>query len=493
MSVSAKTSGDRERQILEKALALFTLLVLAAAWAGGMARAQSATAARIGNISPEIVAIRELGDSLYQGQRRGTDGSRPEDVFTIALESHPGYGGPLAVAIVVNGEKVIEHVAVLETSDTRTYIAQIVDKGILNAFLGRDLEHPGRVDAVSGATLSSSAVINGVTRACAAIGAARFGLPLPQRPPPAISNTERIKLALVVLFFAAALFIASAKFPWNKRRAVLFLHIASAIALGFLYGTQFSLAGVSLLLSGAWVRGVASYAPMACLLLAAGIFLVKRKNHYCAMVCPFGGWQECLGAITNGPTPRTAPWMKWLSRFLALAALAFSLYFRNPSIAGYEPFSRTFNFIGSGVLFAASILIVLASLGFRRPWCRLLCPVTPFIDYIAFLRGWGASLLKKGRRVGIAPAPSSAASDSSRARSGGKGKAVATGVLFLLLFALCGMELGAAWRATLEQDASSVAVTRSLMRSTPAQPSPLPAERAPAGDRHSPEGASHAE
>jgi len=52
----------------------------------------------------------------------------------------------------------------------------------------------------------------------------------------------------------------------------------------------------------------------------------------------------------------------------------------------YEPFGKAFNFIGSGVIYSLTILIVLASLMFKRPWCHLFCPTTMIVSYFRFAR-----------------------------------------------------------------------------------------------------------
>ncbi len=383
-------------QGLQKVLAILTLVLLAGAWVAGSMRATGAESARLANISPDIVGIQKAGDNLYTAQRKGAPQPvPPADQFYIAIAEHPGYGGPLHMAVVVNGEKRIEHVAVLQSADTSTYISKVVSMNVLDAFLGKSVDAMPKVDTISGATLSSTAIITAVQRASALIGNTRFNMPAPVDSSE-IGTREIVKSVLVMLFFVLAVVMSLKAFPLKTKWLRLALLVASVVVLGFMYGTQFSLSTMVILLAGFWTKGMASYAPLLCLVLAILAFFATKKNLFCASICPFGGLQECLSRITNCSPPPTTRWMKFLARALALAALCAALYFRAPSDAAYEPFGRTFNFIGSGVLFGLSILIIVTSLAFKRPWCRLLCPMTPLFDYFQFMRTWIAGLRKRG-------------------------------------------------------------------------------------------------
>jgi polyferredoxin len=90
--------------------------------------------------------------------------------------------------------------------------------------------------------------------------------------------------------------------------------IVSTLVLGVWLGTQFSLSSLTLLMSGVWIRGVASYAALLCLVLAILVFLITRKNLYCATLCPFGAVQDGLGRITGCSPPPRYPWLVWTAR-----------------------------------------------------------------------------------------------------------------------------------------------------------------------------------
>lgn len=364
---------------LERILAVATLCILLAAWVAGGVRSEGASLGRIKNISSEIENVRQVRPSVFEGNRKGDSA----DKLYIGLAEHPSYGGTLQVAVVVNMDEVIERVALVQTTDTTTYIDRVLGDGVLDAFLGAPDTDLPQVDAVSGATLSSSAMIRGVEKATSYIRGTAVS-----REPVNLSTEELVKAALTLSLFLMAVFISSRLFRWNKIYARLALLAVSTVVLGFMYGAQFSLSSLVLLMAGLWTKGLASYTALICLVLAVLVFFVTRKNLYCAMVCPFGGLQEGLGRITKCSAPKKTGWMKWTARAFALVALSAALYFRNPSDAQYEPFGMAFSFIGSTAIFALFVLIVVASLIIKRPWCTLLCPVTPVFDYLAFMRNW---------------------------------------------------------------------------------------------------------
>jgi len=374
------------KQSIKRILAVATLFVLIAAWGAGGMRSEDASLGRIKNISAEIENVRQVRPSVFEGNRKGNSA----DKLYIGLAEHPSYGGPLQVAVVVNSDKIIERVALVQSVDTTTYIKRVLSDGILDAFLGAGDSQLPQVDAVSGATLSSVAMIKGVEKAVSYIHGADVSEERRQ-----LSAGEWGKAGFTVLLFMMALFISSRFFRWKKSYARLGVLAVATVVLGFMYGAQPSLVSLVQLLSGLWTKGLASYTALICLTMAAVVFFATKKNLYCAMICPFGGIQEGLGRITKCSPPKKAEWMKWTARGLALVALCAALYFRNPSTSQYAPFGMAFSFIGSAVVFALMVLVVVASLVVKRPWCTLLCPAGPVFDYFSFVRKWLTAISKK--------------------------------------------------------------------------------------------------
>ncbi len=384
---------------LEKIFAVLSLFALIGSFALGNFRSQDALGTQLNAILPELSEFSTITPDVLEL----TTNSGEKYIF--ALASHPGYAGQMLTGIVVNSTGIIESVAILESPDTSPYIKQVLDAKIPDAYLGGNIQVNPNPDSVSGATLSSVALKQGIAKASAKIMLNEEVLALfpelkidPNNLSKAnvllnessisLSMTEMIKIALVVMFFALTLFVASKKFPFSKKKARYAILVSSVILLGFMYGTQFSISTVVLFFSGVWIVGLASYAPLICLILAVLIFVFTKKNLYCSFICPFGALQEGVSMITSCKNPSSNPVIKWFSRFFALALICLAFYFSQPSVATYEPFGKTFNFVGSLTLFMLSSSIIIFSLFLQKPWCKLLCPMTPFFDYIYFWRNW---------------------------------------------------------------------------------------------------------
>jgi len=361
-------------------LTLLLPLALFFAWAGGQSRTTDAMIQQLNNISDDIIQLVQVNNNLYRGQSR----KNPGETLYVAHVSMPSYGGSLEVAAVVDSKKNILYAAILSSSDTSSYLEKVVGLGILDAFVDQSIEQVPQVDAISGATLSSTAITRGIEEAVQQIGAAEFGMSEVEQDHRS-ATPETVKILAIFLFFAAALVISSKKFK-AKRKARSVLLVLSVLVLGFWLGAQFSLSTVVSLLNGSWLKGMATYAALLCLVLAILTFLVTRKNIFCTYICPFGAIQEGLGKITGCPAPVQTKWMVWVARFWALIVLLPALYYRMPSYAMYEPFGKAFNFIGSGVIYSLTILVVLSSLLFKRPWCHLFCPTTMIVSYFRFAR-----------------------------------------------------------------------------------------------------------
>lgn len=368
------------KRIMNIVIAVLIPLALAVAWVGGEFRTESAILEQIQNISADITDLTPIGESIYQGYRL-----KSESPLYIALDDKPSYGGPLTVATVVNDKQMIEHVAILQSTDTSSYLEKVVGLGILSAYIGQSIDKLPHVDAISGATISSSAITRGIGWATNRIGVEKFNLPeIEGAAEPATPETA--KLITILLFFIAASYLTSKHFPWDRKKSRFVLMATSVMTLGFMYGALISLSTVVSLLSGNWAKGLASYAPLFCLVLALAAFMVLRKNLYCAVICPFGAVQEGLGMITGCSAPVRSGWMVWLTRSWVFSLLMAAVYLHAPSDSIYEPFGKAFNFIGSGTVYGLTVLVVISALIFKRPWCLLFCPATVLFDYFNFVK-----------------------------------------------------------------------------------------------------------
>jgi NosR/NirI family transcriptional regulator, nitrous oxide reductase regulator len=359
---------------------IISLLAVAFAWFAGARSSRDILLVQLHEMEPSLTDIEKVEDDMFKAQ------SVYGEVY-IAVDAVPGYGGPVKVAVVVDRDKRICRLAVLEAKETRSNFDDVVKSGLLDAFSGKRIDKMPVVQAVSGATMTSGAILESIDNAVHRIDAVRFGADYTETPR-RIPQKQIAKTAMAACLFILALWVKSNRYPWSRkwgRRGCLLL---SFVTLGVIFAAQPSLSTLVLFLSGSWTSGLASYTTLLCLLLSGFIVLITGNNLYCQMICPFGAIQEGLSSIFRPKAPALQPWTRWIPRLLVLVVICFGLYFRAPGNASYEPFSKVFSFAGSGVMFAVALISVLASLFFLRPWCGTLCPMRSVFEFINFGRNW---------------------------------------------------------------------------------------------------------
>jgi polyferredoxin len=167
--------------------------------------------------------------------------------------------------------------------------------------------------------------------------------------------------------------------------------LTGMIFIGFVYTAPLTISQVIAFLSGYWPdwqNNLYWYILIGGILFATTL---DAKNPYCSWFCPFGAFQEALSKLTDAKIYRPKGWKKflqWLPRVLALTAIVLGLAFRQPGIAGYEPFATLFDLRGTAIEWILLAITVLASLIFYRPFCNFLCPIDPVVDYIGAVRRW---------------------------------------------------------------------------------------------------------
>jgi Na+-translocating ferredoxin:NAD+ oxidoreductase RnfG subunit len=207
-----------------------------------------------------------------------------------------GFGGKLNLAIHMDASGKMIDLLLVRSNETPSYLDLL--RGWLDSLQGKSLvarEPFAGINAVTGATISSQAVLNAIR-----ISGKRFaeevlgGPPSVQTSAPVQSWTAHLPdmtgLYLVGAFVAAFLAAHRGK-PWSR---IIVLTLTLAVG-GIVLNAQYSSEQIATLLS--------LDAPTARLtgvfLLVVGVPLVVLLfgNLYCGYVCPFGAAQELLGYI----------------------------------------------------------------------------------------------------------------------------------------------------------------------------------------------------
>ncbi len=286
-----------------------------------------------------------------------------------------GFGGPVPFIVGATQEGKILGLALLMNAESESFLEELSQKKFFDQWNGLNVTEAlqKKVDAVSGATMTSSAVIGGIQNRMASLSG--------ERPPAASIQPARLAkniLAGLVLIWASWSFF----FPQMGNRYRTWLLIANIVVLGFLNGYFISMAlTYRWLLNGIPWAGLPILAVLVFWILA--IHIGTNKPLYCAFVCPYGSAQELMGKILS-KKPCMPGWIVKLgkhSRKVVLGGLVFLLILGcNFDLTYAEPFSAfLYDYAAWSVIILASVFLFV-SLFYPRFWCRYLCPSGQLLD-----------------------------------------------------------------------------------------------------------------
>lgn len=320
-------------------------------------------------------------------------GTRPmgqgADVLLSSLAVAPdvkGYGGPINLAMLVRGDGTIGTLRVLESRETPGYVKGI-GRWLHASFEGR---HIGRdfvlgkdsgngddhsVDALTGATITSRAVVTTVNRTKNQV-AELMSIPVQTQPPPPVWPRY---LQPSVLYMLAAFLVALVMYLWPRaaravwpRRAML---LANLVLGGLVFDIQLSSVHLERLMR-LDLPSLAS-AELVVLMGGAGILALLLGPLYCGSICPAGAAQELLSLA--GPGIRPGPELERRARYIRYLVLAITVVVwmlsGSRAVVDADPLAHIF----SGSMPTAVLLLVIASASLSifsyRFWCRTFCPV----------------------------------------------------------------------------------------------------------------------
>jgi hypothetical protein len=295
-----------------------------------------------------------------------------------ASGSASGYGGPMLLVAGIDTLGRVAGVEVVEQRETpifwRMVRASDYFKAIAGArFDGINYDYPNVV-GVTGATISSDAVVASVRASVAEVAGEAFDVrvPLPRQA----FEFGILEITILVVFLTG---ITVHRAGGRARRSIRWAcQIAGLLILGFWKDSPITLAKITMLLSGYFpdVRtGLALY------LLIGGFAVttfIYGRNIYCLYACPFGAAQRCVGVI-GGKSFGLPAWsvrlMQWLRNVIVFVAVFIALLTLQPALASYEPFAVLFSLRGTTLQWLLLFIVLVVSLTIRNPWCNFFCPM----------------------------------------------------------------------------------------------------------------------
>ena len=273
-----------------------------------------------------------------------------------------GYAGPVPLDIILKEGK-ISSVEALPNSETPSFFSRASELlGVWNGKTPREALDM-KVDAISGATYSSSAIISNVRTGLAAYEGAEASTDG--------STPWKIWIALAVTLAACIvpLFVHS-KIYHNVQL------IANVAVLGFWCGQFLDYALILKYTSSGFTWPVATVGIV--MLVAAFIYpIFGRPQHYCNHICPLGSAQQLMSEICGYKiklSPKTIHALEWFRRILWACLMLLLWADCLTSWIDLELFQAfQFRSAAPGIIIAAALFVLLSAV-VTRPYCRFVCP-----------------------------------------------------------------------------------------------------------------------
>ena len=323
-----------------------------------------------------------------------------------------GFGGPVPLKIHIKDGRVAA-VEAEPNAESPDFFNRA--KELLNHWQGKSVDEAlaEEVDAVSGATFSSRAIIANMQRGLAyakqhgqwgedgsvgALGTSASPIEggsagaLGTSAPPIVGSVSNSvgaletsappMVALIVVLLGAVVPLF-----YNNRRLHLVQLAVNVVVLGLWTGTFVSYTlflrvfsgGVSLSTIGALA------APLLMLIVALIYPLAGRSGHYCANICPFGSAQELAGKLSRRKlriTPRVLKLLSVLRNLLWGVLMALLLTGTCTAWIDYELFTAFLYSSASVWVTVLAALFLVLSVWVPRPYCRFVCPTGALVKSV---------------------------------------------------------------------------------------------------------------
>ncbi|MBN1699059.1 MAG: 4Fe-4S binding protein [Spirochaetales bacterium] len=297
-----------------------------------------------------------------------------------------GYGGPIAIAVMIDEEGILRGFRITSSNETPEYLRPVMER-LPALIFGRNVVKRDSIDtgdATTGATMTGEAIILTITRAAREFAGAT-GLFDAEEPVRRVFRWDVWLPAIVFpLFVFAALVLRKRPSVWGRRVFLLTIFFVS----GVLFNIQYS-AGHIVNLADFIFRPVLTVSLF--FIVGIPVIVVLFGNIYCGYLCPFGALQEVIGElrparIKSDPDKRIyrlTRYIKYIMLFL-IVMIAATASGRGCSVM--DPLVTAFGGVKDTTGFAIIGGLLFLSFFYRRFFCRNLCPAGAFLSLLGRIR-----------------------------------------------------------------------------------------------------------
>ena len=309
---------------------------------------------------------------------------QPDGTFVVntrvLAKDVQGYGGPVPLKIHIDKDGRLTAIEAEPNAESPSFFDRA--KELFSRWQGKTIDEAMAedVDAVSGATFSSKAIIRNVQRGLAYAkqhGLADGGKGAQKESAERTVATGWTLGSIVALI--AVLLGAIVPLFTNNRRLHLVQLVVNVVVLGLWTGTFVSYTlFLRLFAGGVSLSAIGTLAAPLLMLIVALLYpLAGRSGHYCAHVCPFGSAQELAGKLSRRKlriTPRVLHVLTALRNLLWGVLMALLLTGTCSAWIDYELFTAFIYSSASVWVIVLAVLFLVLSVWVPRPYCRFVCP-----------------------------------------------------------------------------------------------------------------------
>lgn len=309
---------------------------------------------------------------------------QPDGTFVVntgvLAKDVQGYGGPVPLKIHIDKDGRLTAIEAEPNAESPSFFDRA--KELFSRWQGKTIDEAMAedVDAVSGATFSSKAIIRNVQRGLAYAkqhGLADGGKGAQEENAEHTVATGWTLGSIVALI--AVLLGAVVPLFTNNRRLHLVQLVVNVVVLGLWTGTFVSYTlFLRLFAGGVSLSAIGTLAAPLLMLIVALLYpLAGRSGHYCAHVCPFGSAQELAGKLIRRKlriTPRVLRVLTALRNLLWGVLMALLLTGTCTAWIDYELFTAFIYSSASVWVIVLAMLFLVLSVWVPRPYCRFVCP-----------------------------------------------------------------------------------------------------------------------
>lgn len=309
---------------------------------------------------------------------------QPDGTFVVntrvLAKDVQGYGGPVPLKIHIDKDGRLTAIEAEPNAESPSFFDRA--KELFSRWQGKTIDEAMAedVDAVSGATFSSKAIIRNVQRGLAY--AKQHGLADGGKGAQKESAEHTVATgwtlgsigALIAVLLGAVVPLFT-----NNRRLHLVQLVVNVVVLGLWTGTFVSYTlFLRLFAGGVSLSAIGTLAAPLLMLIVALLYpLAGRSGHYCAHVCPFGSAQELAGKLSRRKlriTPRVLRVLTALRNLLWGVLMALLLTGTCTAWIDYELFTAFIYSSASVWVIVLAMLFLVLSVWVPRPYCRFVCP-----------------------------------------------------------------------------------------------------------------------